>query len=669
MTAVQPLYGQMADCVGRKIPLILSVIIFAGGSAIAGAAKAPASMILGRVVQGCGTGGIDLFAELILTDIVPLRQRGKYLAWKNSVFALGTLLGPLLGGYFAEHNWRWCFWINLPVSAFALGLILIWLDVDSGKDADSINSVERERKPWDIDFIGAGTITASVSLFLYAFATGGTMVPWGSDKVVIPLVFGIFGTLGFIFWERCSYCKYPMMPPYIFSNRTSATAFALTAVHGFIIYGFQFFLPLYFQAVQGSPPKKSGYQVLPSTVSIVVMAAAGGPLLSRTGKYRGIQQIGFGALAFGLGFFTRLGTHTNMAEWLIIQLIAGFGSGIVVSTMLPAILVKLPDSANGSAAGSWAFLRGIGSLLGVAWPSAVFNLRVSKMLPGIEDAHIRRILDNGHAYQQAASDDLVHASPAVKKQVVDMFQKALRDVWIMFTILAIVAFALTFFERQLEMRKNLDTKFGLRQKPCKRRVGSSEGFIDAGVEKGGLSSGAAAAGSNNTSETSGATTLVDPDLEKQALKESPFEAAGGGDDEIRAVASGSGGRRRIQNHRQPQQHQNRNGDQDEIYGEPEVDSDSDFGAEESEKRGPDEEDGDCGSAARDAKRQSHSSFDEFWHHWRSARRSVGAAGGVVGSSISNAVSNSFLRRGDEGGGGSGPGRGGVRRRVSAAGVV
>jgi hypothetical protein len=119
-TIFQPVYSQLGDMWGRKYPMMLAVAVFAVGSAICGGAQSAAVLIFGRIVQGLGTGGIDLFAEMIVCDIIPLRKRGSYLAIKHVTFAIGTTLGPLLGGVFAEHGWRWCFLINIPICAISL---------------------------------------------------------------------------------------------------------------------------------------------------------------------------------------------------------------------------------------------------------------------------------------------------------------------------------------------------------------------------------------------------------------------------------------------------------------------------------------------------------------------------------------------------------------------
>lgn len=444
---------------GRKYPMMTAVGVFAIGSIIAGAANSGAILIFGRIVQGLGTGGIDLFAEMILCDIIPLRKRGPYLAIKHAVFAIGTTLGPLLGGVFAEHGWRWCFLINIPVCAISIVIMWFWLHVGGGLKVKDVVLKDELKK---VDAYGTLLLMSSVILLLVALSTGGTSHPWEHPAIIVPLVLGLIGFVGFAFFQRSKYCAYPLMPPHVFSNRTTNIAFALTTIHGFITYGFQFYLPPFFQAVKGSTPTQSGLQVLPSTLVIVVLAAAGGPILTYWGRYKPIHIIGFSAMTLGLSFCITLNKATPVVGWLMFQIIVAAGSGIVISSMLPAVQVQLPDAATGPSAGSWAFLRGTGSLFGVAIPGAVFNVRFASLLPSISSSEARSHLVHGQAYQRARKVFVESFDSKVKSEIVAAFTESLKCVWIVFLALAGVGAVLTFFERQHKMRKQLNTAYGLK---------------------------------------------------------------------------------------------------------------------------------------------------------------------------------------------------------------
>lgn len=457
-TIFQPLYSQIGDMWGRKLPMMIAVTIFAIGSAVCGCANSGAVLIFGRIVQGLGTGGIDLFSEMILCDIVPLRKRGPYLAIKHVVFAVGASLGPLLGGIFAEINWRLCFYVNIPVCAIAFAVIYFWLDVSGGRsmDASAWNSLKT------VDYLGTGLLSFSVIMLLISLSTAGAPYSWSHPSIVTPMVFGLLGFIAFGFWQRSHYCKCPLMPPHVFSNRTTNISFALATIHGFITYGFQFYLSPFFQAVKGSSPSQSGIEVMPTTLGIVVCAAVGGPLITLWGKYKPIHIIGFALMTLGLGLCVLLGPETPLPAWLMFQIVLALGLGIVISTMLPAIQVKLPESSTAMATGSWAFLRGTGSLFGVAIPGNIFTARFNSLLSSISSKTARSQLAKGQAYQHASAAFVKKFGPEIEKEIANAFAESLKCIWITFTALAAIGFILTLAEKQHKMRTKLDTKYGLK---------------------------------------------------------------------------------------------------------------------------------------------------------------------------------------------------------------
>jgi MFS family permease len=150
-TVFQPLYSQLGGVWGRKYSMMLAVAVLAIGSAICGAANFGAVLIFGRIFQGPSTGVIDLFAEMILCDIIPLRKRGPYFAIKHVTFAVGITLDPLLGGVFAEHGWRWCFLVNIPICGISLAIIWFYLNVRGGAKASDVNLIESSRRSTTLD--------------------------------------------------------------------------------------------------------------------------------------------------------------------------------------------------------------------------------------------------------------------------------------------------------------------------------------------------------------------------------------------------------------------------------------------------------------------------------------------------------------------------------------
>ncbi|KAM7186603.1 MFS general substrate transporter [Naviculisporaceae sp. PSN 640] len=461
----QPLYGQLADIWGRRHLMMFAVVLFGIGSAISAVATDGITLIVGRITQGMGSGGIDLFAELILCDIIPLKRRGHYVAIKAAVYALGTTVGPVLGGVFAERNWRWCFGINIPICAMSLVLMWLWLQVSNPKDWEQLGILQQLAR---IDFLGISLLTSSVVLILYALSSGGAGPSWSDPTITITTTVSLLGVITFVFWERSPWCKSPIMPPHVFSNRTTVAAFIVTSIHGFLTYGFQFYLPPFFQAVLGVSPTQSGVYILPCTLTIVVLAAVGGPLLAKFGKYQLMHFCGFKLMAIGfmlcVSFYNR---SDNIASWIGYSFLVGVGSGIIVSTTLPTVLVELTDKENAAATGSWAFLRGLGSLLGVAIPNAAFNVQFSSLVGTIGNEEAQAALSNGQAYQHAADPVFSEYGPDVKGQIVEAYSKSFKVQWLMFLVLAMAGIIASMVERQVELRRDLDSEYGLKERPGK----------------------------------------------------------------------------------------------------------------------------------------------------------------------------------------------------------
>ncbi|KAI0109859.1 major facilitator superfamily domain-containing protein [Daldinia grandis] len=263
-TALLPLYGQIADIFGRRWLTIATVAIFALGSGISGGATSAGMLIAGRAIQGAGGGGINLMIEMIVCDLVPLRNRGKFMGIIFGVFAIGTSLGPFIGGAIAANTtWRWVFWINLPIAAIALFLLVAFLHVNYDREPSVMNRLRR------IDFTGNFILVASVTSILIALAYGGTLYPWSSWRIILPLVLGFVGLGLFVAFESSRWCPEPMTPPHLFQNRTSAVAFYLTFVHSLYAFWGLYFLPVYFQGVQLHNPTISGALLLPTVVTTV----------------------------------------------------------------------------------------------------------------------------------------------------------------------------------------------------------------------------------------------------------------------------------------------------------------------------------------------------------------------------------------------------------------
>ena len=213
-----------------------------------------------------------------------------------------------------------------------------------------------------IDWIGNLILVPSLVAILVALTNAGTKVPWSSWRIILPLVLGLLGMIAFAVFEWSDLCPEPTMPARLFSNRTTITALILCFIQTIASLWPLYFLPIYFQAVLGSSPARSGVQILPLIIILLPFAVMGGLLLTKTGRYRPLQQIGYAMSSLGFGLTSRLTSKSSTAEWVVFQAVVAAGIGIPLSATLPAIQAGLSDADSASSTATFAFVRSFGAV-------------------------------------------------------------------------------------------------------------------------------------------------------------------------------------------------------------------------------------------------------------------------------------------------------------------
>ncbi|KAI1419641.1 DNA repair protein RAD50 [Xylaria sp. FL1777] len=454
--AVQPLFGQLANIFGRKYITLIIVSLFTLGSGISGGAHNGATLIAGRAIQGMGSGGINMIVDIIISDLVPLRERGNYTAYVLLTYFIGTALGPYIGGaIIATTTWRWVFYINLPVGGVSLVMILLFLNVKYNKEMGFVEKLRR------VDYLGNLLLIASTVSILYATTYGGTREPWSSFRIIVPLVLGLLGLIGLGFLETAKFIPEPVIPPRLFANRTSAVIFVITFFNSALLTWVLFFLPVYFQAVLGSSPARAGVQLLPAIAIAIPGAIAAVLLLTKFGKYKPLHLAGFALNTIGLGLFAILDEKSSTAEWVIFQFIAAGGSGFVLNTLLPACQTPLEEKDQAAATATWSFVRSFGNIWGVAIPAAVFNTYATQMSHRISDPQVGAMLTNGKGYESATAAFINSFPPDIKREIISVYSDSLKYIWYISVVFAGLSFFLVFLEKQIKMRTELDTEFGM----------------------------------------------------------------------------------------------------------------------------------------------------------------------------------------------------------------
>ncbi|KAF2716474.1 MFS general substrate transporter [Polychaeton citri CBS 116435] len=455
-TAVQPLFGQLANIFGRRWLALSIVGIYILGSGICGGANSGTVLIVGRSIQGAGTGGLNMILDIILSDLVPLRERGVYIAITLVVLTIGTSMGPFVGGAIVEKtSWRWVFYVNLPFGVISFVLLFMFLQVGHEKEASWRKKLER------IDFVGNTLLMVSTTTLLYALTYGGSRYPWLSTEILLPLLFGFGGLAVFALFEQFGWAKEPVIPLRLFRCRTTLVVFVNTFLSAVLLYWAIFYLSVYFQAVLVSSPTHTGVQMLPVVLVAVPGAAVAVIILSKFGRYKALHTVGFATVTVGLGLFSTLDQNAEMSQWVAYQVVIAIGTGMVLNTLLPAFQAGQPERDQATATASWAFIRSFGTIWGVTIPAAIFNNRLETSLRHISDPRVRGELAHGQAYGHATHEYISKFEDPIRSEIIETFVVALRYTWWISIPFSGLAFLLALVEKDIPLRTELHTEFGL----------------------------------------------------------------------------------------------------------------------------------------------------------------------------------------------------------------
>ncbi|HNV10306.1 MAG TPA: MDR family MFS transporter [Propionibacteriaceae bacterium] len=398
-TISTPLYGKLSDIYGRKRFFLTGIVIFVLGSLACTFAWSMYSLAAFRAIQGLGAGGLFSLALAIIGDIVPPRERARYQGYFLAVFGTSSVLGPIIGGFFADAGtvlgitgWRWVFLINVPLGIVAAIVVTRTLHL------------KQYRQDSRIDWWGAVSLVVALVPLLIIAEQGRT---WGWTSAAAWACYGIglFGIAAFLFVERAMGDD-ALIPLRIFSNRTIAIAISGSFVLGSGMFGGMMVIPQYLQIVHGSSPTESGFQMLPMVVGIMLASVVSGQLMSRTGKVKVFPIIGISLMVTALLLLSRITADTPLWQVMIWMFIFGLGLGNTMQPLTLAVQASVDPREIGMATASATFFRQIGGTLGVA----VFLSVLFDRLPG----NIATAFQTAAAtpeFQAATKDPVILANP------------------------------------------------------------------------------------------------------------------------------------------------------------------------------------------------------------------------------------------------------------------
>ncbi|KAF3938506.1 hypothetical protein ABW19_dt0206156 [Dactylella cylindrospora] len=483
-SAFIPSWGKFSDIWGRKPVIMTASAIFLVGSIITAVAQNMATLVAGRTVQGLGGGGIIVLVNITISDIVTIRERGKYLAAVGATWALASAIGPILGGAFATSaTWRWCFIINLPIGVIAMIIITYFLRLHSPK----IGMIEGLKQ---VDWWGSFLAVVGTTLFLTGLDFGGVSEPWDSPLVLCCLIIGAAMLLVLVFVEW-KYAENPIMPPRVFGNRTNAASYAICFLHAQVFIAGAFYIPLYFQTALGKTALMSGVLNLPFVIMLSIASVATGIVIAKTGGYRLVMRVGLVFMVAGVGTFVDWDRTSSMVKIVFYQVIAGIGLGPMFQSPLIAsesyvesehtgsvILINFESVHStieprdiGVATSAFSFIRNIAGAVGVSLGTVIFANefinKIPSLMPYITEDTARLISGNG----ATSSAGMVRNLPDEQRiPIQDAYAESLSVMWWYFFAVSVVAMFCSF----LVGKHVLSTKLQSVQ-PVKARKKSTSG--------------------------------------------------------------------------------------------------------------------------------------------------------------------------------------------------
>ncbi|KAL3426467.1 MFS multidrug transporter [Phlyctema vagabunda] len=453
IAALSGVYGRMPLLSFCIVSFLVGIIVSARGQDFT-------AMLVGRTIQGIGGGGIILMNDLLITDLVPLRQRGKYFGIIAGIWALGSNSGPVLGGVLAfKSDWRWIFQINIPFAVISLIMVPLFVRL-------RVLPGSLKEKFQRIDILGNTLFIAATSSFLIPLTWGGVQYSWTSWRTLVPLILGVAGFAGFAIFEK----KVPKFPiirlDLVFGNYNMAFSLFAALINALLVYGSLYFLPLYYEGVQGYNPVISGVAMFPATLTVAPFAIISGIIIEKAGDFRIITIFGWVTTTLGMGVVILLDIDTTIIQWVFLSFCSGVGLGILYTSLAFVNQSAAGEESMTFAVGMFIFARSLGQCIGVAICGVIFQNQMFRNLRSYPE-----LAGRARDLSKDASSlvlQIFQMDDGVEKQnLIKAYADSLKVVWAVLCALSGLALVGSLFVKKVDLNRELASEQMLR--PAKEK--------------------------------------------------------------------------------------------------------------------------------------------------------------------------------------------------------
>jgi len=443
-TISTPLFGKLSDIYGRKPFFMLAISIFILGSALCGLAQSMYMLAAFRAFQGIGAGGLMPLVLAIIGDIIPPRERAKYQGYFMAVFATSSVLGPVVGGFFAGQGtilgvtgWRWIFYINVPIGILALVVV------------ESVLKLDHVRRDHRIDWGGASMLVVGLVPLLIIAEQGRTW-GWTSGRAYLCYVIGALGLAAFI-WVQSRMGDEALLPLRLFRNSVFSVGSAQATVVGMGMFGGIAAIPLYLQIVKGASPTKSGLLILPMVAAMMIASLSSGQFTMRTGRYKILPVAGSILMVIGMFLMTQIGADTPLWRADIFMMVFGLGLGLNMQSIVLAMQNAVDPRDMGVATSAVTFFRQVGGTLGTAvFLSILFTHAADNIPRELANSHIQ--VPQGTGFNLNDTSGLAKLPEQVRHPILVGFSDAMDSVFLVGALVLLVGVVLSLAMKEVPLR-------------------------------------------------------------------------------------------------------------------------------------------------------------------------------------------------------------------------